>query len=223
MNLKIIKTDDGSDTLYNKKLDETYHSLHGSVTESKHVYINAGLSSVIDENSKGPISILEVGLGTGLNLLLTLKFAKKNDLKIQYHAIEPFPLDNSILKKLDFNNKLEGFDKKIYEKIHHPKNLEPVKLSEHISFTKSITRLEQISFEKEKYDLVFFDAFAPSKQPDIWSKENFKLIKDAMKTSGVLVTYSSSGKLKKILEDLKFNIEILQGPKGKKEMTRATK
>ena len=221
MNLKIIKTDDGSDTLYNKKLDETYHSLHGSVTESKHVYINAGLSSVI--NKKKTISILEVGLGTGLNLLLTLKFAKKNDLKIQYHAIEPFPLDNSILKKLDFNNKLEGFDKKIYEKIHHPKNLEPVKLSEHISFTKSITRLEQISFEKEKYDLVFFDAFAPSKQPDIWSKENFKLIREAMKTSGVLVTYSSSGKLKKILEELKFNIEILQGPKGKKEMTRATK
>ena len=103
MNLRIIKTDDGSDTLYNKKLDETYHSLHGSVTESKHVYINAGLSSVIDENSKRPISILEVGLGTGLNLLLTLKFAKKNNLKIQYHAIEPFPLDNSILKKLDFN------------------------------------------------------------------------------------------------------------------------
>ena len=85
-----------------------------------------------------------------------------------------------VLKKLDFNNKLEGFDKKIYEKIHHPKNLKPVKLSENISFTKSITRLEQISFEKEKYDLVFFDAFAPSKQPDIWSKENFKLIKDAM-------------------------------------------
>ena len=95
MNLKIIKTDDGSDTLYNKKLDETYHSLHGSVTESKHVYINAGLSSVIDENSKGPISILEVGLGTGLNLLLTLKFAKKNDLKIQYHAIEPFEIEAS--------------------------------------------------------------------------------------------------------------------------------
>ena len=110
-----------------------------------------------------------------------------------------------------------------YEKIHHPKNLEPAKLSEHISFTKSITRLEQISFEKEKYDLVFFDAFAPSKQPDIWSKENFKLIKDAMKTSGVIVTYSSSGKLKKILKELKFEIEILQGPKGKKEMTRATK
>ena len=127
------------------------------------------------------------------------------------------------LKKLDFNNKLEGFDKKIYEKIHHPKNLKPVKLSENISFTKSITRLEQISFEKEKYDLVFFDAFAPSKQPDIWSKENFKLIKDAMKTSGVIVTYSSSSKLKNILKELKFEIEILQGPKGKKEMTRATK
>ena len=102
MNLKIIKTDDGSDTLYNKKLDETYHSIHGSVTESKHVYINAGLSSDIDKNKKKTISILEVGLGTGLNLLLTLKFAKKNDLKIHYHAIEPVPLDNSILKKFWF-------------------------------------------------------------------------------------------------------------------------
>ena len=112
MNLKIIKTDDGSDTLYNKKLDETYHSLHGSVTESKHVYINAGLSSVIDENSKKPISILEVGLGTGLNLLLTLKFAKKNNLKIHYHAIEPFPLDNSILKKLDFNKLFKSMFRK---------------------------------------------------------------------------------------------------------------
>ncbi len=223
MNLKIIKTGDGSDTLYNKEIDETYHSLHGSVTESKHVYINAGLENFLGKNKKQSISILEVGLGTGLNLLLTLKYAKKNNLKIQYHAIEPFPLDNTILKKLNFNNKLEGFDKKVYEKIHHPKNLEPIDLSNNISFTKSITRLEQISFENEKYDLVFFDAFAPSKQPDIWSIENFKIIREAMKKDGIMVTYSSSGKLKKILKELKFKIEKLAGPKGKKEMTRAVK
>ena len=223
MNLKIIKTGDGSDSLYNKEIDETYHSLHGSVTESKHVYINAGLENFLGKNKKQSISILEVGLGTGLNLLLTLKYAKKNNLKIQYHAIEPFPLDNTILKKLNFNNKLEGFDKKVYEKIHHPKNLEPIDLSNNISFTKSITRLEQISFENEKYDLVFFDAFAPSKQPDIWSIENFKIIREAMKKDGIMVTYSSSGKLKKILKELKFKIEKLAGPKGKKEMTRAVK
>ena len=223
MNLKIIKTGDGSDTLYNKEIDETYHSLHGSVTESKHVYINAGLENFLGKNKKQSISILEVGLGTGLNLLLTLKYAKKNNLKIQYHAIEPFPLDNTILKKLNFNNKLEGFDKKVYEKIHHPKNLEPIDLSNNISFTKSITRLEQISFENEKYDLVFFDAFAPSKQPDIWSVENFRIIREAMKKDGIMVTYSSSGKLKKILKELKFKIEKLAGPKGKKEMTRAVK
>ena len=223
MNLKIIKTNDGSDTLYNKELDETYHSLHGSVTESKHVYIKAGLDSVVTDKKNKTLNILEVGLGTGLNLLLTLKYARKNNIKVRYHAIEPFPLDNTILKKLDFNNKLEGFDKKVYEKIHHPKNLEPVELSKNILFTKSITRLEQISFESEKYDLVFFDAFAPSKQPDIWSKENFSLIKDAMKKSGVIVTYSSSGKLKNILKDLDFKIETLAGPKGKKEMTRAIK
>ena len=223
MNLKIIKTGDGSDTLYNKEIDETYHSLHGSVTESKHVYINAGLENFLGKNKKQSISILEVGLGTGLNLLLTLKYAKKNNLKIQYHAIEPFPLDNTILKKLNFNNKLEGFDKKVYEKIHHPKNLEPIDLSNNISFTKSITRLEQISFENEKYDLVFFDAFAPSKQPDIWSIENFRIIREAMKKDGIMVTYSSSGKLKKILKELKFKIEKLAGPKGKKEMTRAVK
>ena len=197
--------------------------MHGSVTESKHVYINAGLENFLGKNKKQSISILEVGLGTGLNLLLTLKYAKKNNLKIQYHAIEPFPLDNTILKKLNFNNKLEGFDKKVYEKIHHPKNLEPIDLSNNISFTKSITRLEQISFENEKYDLVFFDAFAPSKQPDIWSIENFKIIREAMKKDGIMVTYSSSGKLKKILKELKFKIEKLAGPKGKKEMTRAVK
>jgi len=111
----------------------------------------------------------------------------------------------------------------VYEKIHHPKNLEPIDLSNNISFTKSITRLEQISFENEKYDLVFFDAFAPSKQPDIWSIENFKIIREAMKKDGIMVTYSSSGKLKKILKELKFKIEKLAGPKGKKEMTRAVK
>ena len=91
MNLKIIKTDDGSDTLYNKKLDETYHSLHGSVTESKHVYINAGLSSVIDENSKRPISILEVGLGTGLNLLLTSSLQRRIILKYNTTLLNPSP------------------------------------------------------------------------------------------------------------------------------------
>ena len=129
MNLKIIKTSDGSDTLYNKELDETYHSLHGSVTESKHVYIKAGLDSIVSNKKNKTLNILEGGLGTGLNLLLTLKYARKNNIKVRYHAIEPFPLDNTILKKLDFNNKLEGFAKKVYEKIHHPKNLEPVELS----------------------------------------------------------------------------------------------
>ena len=223
MNLKIVRTNDGSDTIYNKALDESYHSLHGSIKESEHVYINAGLDRVVNNKKNKSVSILEIGLGTGLNVLLTINYAKQKNIKIFYHAIEPFPLENSILKKLNFSRKIKEFDIKIFEKIHNSKSQTVTKLSNNFKFKRSINRLEEISLKKEKYDLIFFDAFAPSKQPDIWDKKNFSNIKYAMRREGVIVTYSSTKRLKRILKNLKFKIEIMAGPMGKKEMTRAIK
>ena len=221
MNLKIVRTNDGSDTIYNKALDK-YH-FNGSIKESEHVYINAGLDRVVNNKKNNSVSILEIGLGTGLNVLLTINYAKQKNMKIFYHAIEPFPLENSILKKLNFSRKIKEFDIKIFEKIHNSKSQTVTKLSNNFKFKRSINRLEEISLKKEKYDLIFFDAFAPSKQPDIWDKKNFSNIKYAMRREGVIVTYSSTKRLKGILKNLKFKIEILAGPMGKKEMTRAIK
>ena len=223
MNLKIVKTNDGSDTIYNKEIDESYHSLHGSIKESEHVYINAGLDRVMNNKKNKSISILEIGLGTGLNVMLTINYAKQKSIKIFYHAIEPFPIENSILKKLNYSRKIKEFNNKIFEKIHNCESQNVIKLSNNFLFKRSINRLEKISLKKEKYDLIFFDAFAPSKQPDIWAEKNFSNIKYAMKSEGIIVTYSSTKRLKKILENLKFKIEILAGPIGKKEMTRAIK
>lgn len=223
MNLKIVRTNDGSDTIYNKALDEIYHSLHGSIKESEHVYINAGLDRVMNNKKNKSVSILEIGLGTGLNVLLTINYAKQKNMKIFYHAIEPFPLENSILKKLNFGRKIKEFDIKIFKKIHNCKSQTVTELSNNFKFKRSINRLEEISLKKEKYDIIFFDAFAPSKQPDIWDKKNFSNIKYALRREGVIVTYSSTKRLKRILKNLKFKIEILAGPMGKKEMTRAIK
>jgi len=223
MTLKIIKTSDGSHTIYDESLNETYHSIHGSINESNHVYVNAGLKQFIYESRKKYVTILEVGFGTGLNFLLLYDFIKKMNIKVDYHTIEPKPLNNSVLKKLNFSKIIGSSIDKIFKIIHKSKSDEMVEIDKKINFVKSINTIENINLKKRKYDIIFFDAFAPSKQPDIWSYNNLNKIHYSMSKDSMLVTYCSSGKFKKTLNDLGFNIEILDGPKGKKEIVRARK
>lgn len=222
MALKIINTSDGSHSIYNDVIHETYHSVHGSINESNHVYINSGLKYFLGQEKKKKVSVLEIGFGTGLNFLLLNNYIQKTEYKVYYHTIEPFPLPEEILKKLNHVTLLGKKTKNIFKTIHQSDEKD-IRIGENIIFKKSKVSLEEVCLEKKSFDIIFFDAFAPSKQPDIWSIQNLSKVYEAMKKNGVLVTYCSSSKFKRSLTDIGFDIEILSGPVGKKEMVRATK
>jgi len=223
--LKVIPTADGSTSIFWEELNETYHSLHGATQESRHVYIKAGLEYLFSK--KQIINVLEVGLGTGLNVLLSLEFALKNpDVSIQLTSLEPFPLPPEVLDSLDFTDtfslpfstELPSFWNQIHtclpeQKQHCLPNFEFRKLHQKLEDFKTL----------EVFDLIYYDAFAPSKQPKMWELDNLQKIADLTVSGGVLVTYSSSGKFRKNLALAGFEIEKLKGPIGKKEMVRGHK
>jgi tRNA U34 5-methylaminomethyl-2-thiouridine-forming methyltransferase MnmC len=222
MDIKVIISEDGSSTLYLPALNESYHSLHGAIQESEHVFIKSGLDYV--SQSKKNITIFEVGFGTGLNVLLSLLASKKNNLLIDYYSIEAFPLKQEIVEQLNYAEKLNDFSAQAgFLNIHGSPWNTKAKIADHFSLTKIHAKLEEVDILNIKADLVFFDAFAPSKQPEMWSEENFKKIKEVMNSGAVLVSYCASGQFKRTLKSLDFQLEALQGPPGKKEMTRANK
>lgn len=222
MNLKIIKTSDGSDTIFNQDLNETYHSLNGSIKESELVYIRNGLEFFLDKKTTDSVRVLEIGFGTGLNFLLTKIFMEERNEKLFYHTLEPFPLPSGLLKKINYIEKLgEGY-RNIFDNSHRSRPNETVNLNEKITFLRSDLTLESIKFSK-KYDVIYFDAFAPSRQPEIWEKENLKKIYSHMNLNSILVTYCSSGQFKRDLRGVGFDVDVLPGPVGKREMVRAIK
>jgi tRNA U34 5-methylaminomethyl-2-thiouridine-forming methyltransferase MnmC len=222
MEIKVIISEDGSSTLYLPVLNETYHSLHGAIRESEHVFIKSGLEYVL--RSKSKITILEIGFGTGLNVLLTLLAARKHNLVIDYYSIEAFPLSDEIVAQLNYVEVMgDQSMARDFLKLHScPWNVKE-QISDNFMLTKILSKLEEADLENINVDLVYFDAFAPSKQPEMWSEENFKKIKAAMNDQGVLVSYCASGQFKRTLKSLGFQLEALQGPPGKKEMTRGVK
>ena len=222
MNLKIIQTSDGSDTIYNSELNETYHSLHGSINESNVVYIKNGIEFYLDQKRKKNIKVLEIGFGTGLNFLLTHIFLEKRKEKILYHTLEPFPLPNDIIKRLNYVKKIGEQYLKTFELSHSEEPDKIIDITEKIKFIKSKTSLEDIKL-KDNYDIIFYDAFAPSKQPSMWERKNLEKIYAHMNHDSVLVTYCSSGQFKRDLKSIGFKVDVLPGPKGKKEMVRAIK
>lgn len=216
-NLEIRKTEDGSDTLFNKELNESYHSTHGAVQESNHVFINAGFHYVL--NTKSTISILEMGFGTGLNAFLTALECKKLGVLVKYTSIENRILEPEIWKTLRFN---QNYGADIYRKLHE------------CSWNKFITinadfELHKIQSDIEnwtpisKFDLIYYDAFAPEIQPHLWSESIFKKLFDAINPNGILVTYCAKGAVKRALKASGFMVEALPGPPGKREITRAIK
>lgn len=222
MSLKIIKTSDGSDTIFNSKLNESYHSLHGSINESNIVYIKNGLEFYLNQNRRNNIKILEIGFGTGLNFLLTYIFLEKRKEKIFYHTIEPYPLPNEVIEKLNYVSKVGEQYSEIFSLSHNLENDKKNHISKNLEFLKSKISLEDIVLT-DNYDIIFYDAFAPSKQPSMWERKNLEKIYSHMNYDSVLVTYCSSGQFKRDLKSIGFKVDVLPGPKGKKEMVRAIK
>jgi tRNA U34 5-methylaminomethyl-2-thiouridine-forming methyltransferase MnmC len=218
--IQIITTGDGSHSLLNTTLNETYHSVHGAKRESVHVFVKHGLEFFIERYPTDVVKIFEVGFGTGLNALLTAAFADAFKQKISYTSVEAFPLSSEIWTQLNYTE--TDNDRILFSTIHSsPWEIEnPV--TDFFKLRKLKTTLQEISYD-ENFDLIYFDAFAPSKQPELWEISVLKKVYDALKTNGVFVTYCAKGQLKRDLKTLGFLVETLPGPPGKKEMVRALK
>lgn len=222
-NLSVITTADGSHSIFNSLLKEHYHSVHGAINESQHVFIEAGLKKILEQKTK--INLLEVGLGTGLNVLLTAICLEENniDKQIYYTAIEPYPLSKEIISQLNYKELFKSATtKKNSDTIHESEFGETHMLASNLSFIKTHNTLQQTTFNTT-FDLVYFDAFAPSKQPELWSIAIFEKLFNCMNTDSILVTYCAKGEVKRNLKAAGFIVETLPGPPGKREMTRAKK
>ena len=219
MDVELVVTGDGSHSLYVPALKEHYHSTFGAISESKHVFIEAGLSGFKDGSS---IEVFEVGFGTGLNAFLTLIEAGKRDLTVRYTAAEPYPPERSILRMLNYPE-ITNHGRNIpgLEILHDLPSGIMGKVTPYFSLKKVQEKLEDLALPMQAFDLVCFDAFGPDVQPELWTEEIFRKLAMAMKPGGVLVTYSAKGSVRRALKSAGFRVEKLPGPPGKREMTRA--
>jgi tRNA U34 5-methylaminomethyl-2-thiouridine-forming methyltransferase MnmC len=219
VSVKIIITSDGSHSILNETLNETYHSRHGAMQESIHVFIKNGLEFY--GARKSTISILEIGFGTGLNAMLTLEYANRNGQAVHYTTIEPAPLQKDIWSNLNYSESLSL--KAEFTKLHTSAWNEQQTISSNFEFLKISQTLQDVNLAWEVFDLIYYDAFAPSKQPSMWELSVLDKVGKSMKPGGALVTYCAKGALKRDLRSLGLHVEMLCGPPGKREMIRAIK
>ena len=221
--VELIETRDGSSSLFLPELNETYHSTHGAIAEAYFVFIKNGIEHYLATNQKTSINILEIGFGTGLNALITADFASNNNIDVHYSSLEPFPLDHSIIKQLNYTAQLKTFDsKQFFQEIHAADWGKFYSINQHFHLKKVKSPL--LDFESStKFDLIFFDAFAPSKQPEMWEISIFEHLNKMMNEKAQLITYCAQGQFKRNLKSAGFEVQSLPGPPPKKEMVRGVK
>jgi tRNA U34 5-methylaminomethyl-2-thiouridine-forming methyltransferase MnmC len=217
-NPEIRLTADGSKTLYLQSLDETYHSSHGAIQEALHVFIEQGLSYVASQTTS--ITIFEMGFGTGLNALLTAQWAEKHQRKIAYIGIELHPIPEDLWRQMEYVQ-VES-EVSIYSKMMSSEWGEFQEISPFFQLKKIDQTIYQLDLE-EKVDLIYFDAFGPKVQTEMWDLPILTKMHDILNLGGVFVTYCAQGQMKRNLRSMGFTLEALPGPPGKREMTRATK
>ncbi len=208
-------TDDGSHTLFVPEIDECYHSTKGAVQESRHIFIEAGLKQC----RKPEVNVLEIGFGTGLNALLT---ALESDVPVNYTTVELYPVPIEQILKLNFPELLQNESSRLFEKIHTCEWNRAVKMADNFTLTKlnaDFTKLEL----KDKFDVVYFDAFSPEKQPEMWSEEIFRKLYSCAFEKALLTTYCAKGAVRRAMKSAGFSVERLPGPPGKREILRARK
>lgn len=219
--LKVVNTNDGSPTLFVPHLNEHYHSIHGAFTEAMHVFYKNGLELI---SGKNEINVFEMGFGTGLNALVAFYFSKVNNKTIYYESIEKYPVPNSILNQISYSDFFNGLNL-----LENEKKLQLAAWNVAEDITDKF-QLKKVNAEIENYipqalffDIVFYDAFGPRAQNEVWQINNLSKMYDALKHEGVLVTYCANGQMKRNLRGIGFKVKALPGPPGKREMTVAVK
>ncbi|MDH4471244.1 MAG: tRNA (5-methylaminomethyl-2-thiouridine)(34)-methyltransferase MnmD [Fluviicola sp.] len=220
MERQIVTTADGSKTIFLPEWNEHYHSSHGALQEAQHVFIRHGLHLLTSDY----ITVLEMGFGTGLNALLTFFSSEKRNQYVHYIGIEAFPPSEEEIAAMDYASfASDPTSGAIYEHMHATSWNTPAPISEHFVLEKQLCDLQNATVAPETVDLVYFDAFGPRVQPELWTPEVFQRIYDWLVPGGILVTYCAKGQVKRDLKSVGFLVESLPGPPGKREMTRAFK
>jgi tRNA U34 5-methylaminomethyl-2-thiouridine-forming methyltransferase MnmC len=221
--VEVRATADGSSTLYVPALNEHYHSTHGALQEARHVYLAAGLEPALQDATE-PVWVLEIGFGTGLNALLTLERAQSAAQPVFYDTIEKHPLPWEIVGQLGTENYLHEPELLDYQQQLHASTWgRPVALTPHFVLLKRAGELQTTPLPNDTYHVIYFDAFAPEKQPDMWTDEVFRQLYAAAAPGGCLVSYCAKGSFKRSLLAAGWLVEKIPGPPGKREMTRAWK
>lgn len=231
--IRVVETADGSRTLYLPGLDETYHSTHGAVTESRHVYIEKGLDFWREAHPEAKeLTVFEMGLGTGTNAMLSMDWCVANDCSVRYYSVEKFPLGPDLMREywaskgvvdvddsgiFDVTRRSDALHATAWEQwIEIPLGRGGFAVFKHKSDIRNAVIPSEI-------DVVFWDAFGPKKQEGVWGVELFQPIFAAMQVGGIFVTYSASGDVKRALKEVGFGVEKLDGPPFKRHMLRAIK
>ena len=218
MERNLKTTEDGSHTIFVDELDEPYHSTHGALQESMHIFIKQGLQTVTVPS----VRILEVGFGTGLNALLTLSESIRLKLDIYYHAVEKYPLTDSEFKLLNFEKLIRPSPKGTLHRMHSCSWGSPEKISDRFTLFKEKADFRQMN-PPPGINLIYFDAFSPDKQPELWTSNVFGAIGRVSDPGAILVTYSSKGIVRRTLNSCGFDVDKVAGPPEKREMIRAIK
>lgn len=220
-NISVKKTHDGSATLYNASLNEHYHSIHGALTESLHVFIQNGLIPAIQQGHQ-KINILEIGLGTGLNAALTAAECEAKQQAVEYTGLEPFPVESALLYELGYDELLDVQQSRNFHAIHAAQWHVPERINPYFLINKRQVGLLHFQAD-EKFHLIYFDAFAPEKQPDLWTLDILQKCFGLLEKKGILITYCAQGQFKRNLKQCGFIVEAKPGPPFKREITFAVK
>lgn len=219
MKRRIITTSDGSKTIHLEDWNEQYHSKHGAIQEAYHVFIEHGLNRFHNQD----VSLLEIGFGTGLNALISLIEAKKIGLRLNYVGVEAYPVTEKEIKGLNYIESLEVKNfKDTFSLMHSSDWNKSIEIDSHFKLTKQKKDFSAIC-DIDLFNLIYFDAFGARVQPELWTVSVFQRMYTALKSNGILVTYSAKGSVRRAMQEVGFVVERLPGPPGKREMLRAIK
>jgi tRNA U34 5-methylaminomethyl-2-thiouridine-forming methyltransferase MnmC len=219
MKRELIVTEDGSSSIYIPEMDETYHSTHGAIQEARHVFIEHGLKKV----NQPSIRVLEMGFGTGLNALLTAIECVDLSVRVDYIGVEAFPVEEEMINNLNYCSLIAGGCDSVFERIHQTLWSIPQEINKFFTLTKIESKIQDYAIDSDFFDLIYFDAFGPRVQSELWSEEVLQKMHCGLKQGGILVTYCAQGQFKRNLKTVGFEVQTFPGPPGKREMTIALK